>query len=166
MTQADPSWPTGSCSSGWEYDIADYHRSIVTDFDWVCDDAWIPALSQTVFFFGAIPGMLVFGWLSDTYGRIPTILISNIIALISGVATPFVTGHVGFIILRFVMGTSFFTFYLVPYVLGKQSKFFNNFQKCPLAMEYVDVSKRTVVGNLGLATCLTLSGIAQPWLMK
>ena len=122
MTEPDPSWPIGSCSSGWEYDIADYHRSIVTDYDWVCDDAWIPALSQTVFFFGAIPGMLIFGWLSDTYGRLPTIVISNIIALVSGVATPFVTGHVGFIILRFVMGTSFFTFFLVPYVLGKKGQ--------------------------------------------
>ena len=63
--------------------------------------------------------MLIFGWLSDTYGRLPTIIISNIIALVSGVATPFVTGHMGFILLRFVMGLSFYTFYLVPYILGR-----------------------------------------------
>jgi len=33
-------------------------------------------------------------------------------------------------------------------------------------MEYVDTSKRTLVGNLGLALCLTLSGMYQPWTMK
>ena len=33
-------------------------------------------------------------------------------------------------------------------------------------MEYVEGSKRTLVGNLGLATCLTLSGVYQPWVMK
>ena len=118
ISQSDPSWSVGKCTDGWEYEIEDYHKSITTDFDWVCDDAWIPALSQTAFFFGAIPGMLILGWLSDTYGRRPTIIISNIIALVSGMATPFVTGHVAFIVLRFCMGLSFYTFFLVPYVLG------------------------------------------------
>jgi len=151
VIQPDLSWPVGKCENGWEYEIEEYHRSITTDFDWVCDDAWIPALSQTAFFFGAIPGMLIFGWLSDTYGRLPTIIISNIIALATGIATPFVTDHVMFIVLRFGMGLSFYTFYLVPYIL---------------VMEYVEGSKRTLVGNLGLATCLTLSGVYQPWAMK
>lgn len=151
ISQSDPSWSVGKCTDGWEYEIEDYHKSITTDFDWVCDNAWIPALSQTAFFFGAIPGMLILGWLSDTYGRLPTIIISNIIALVSGMATPFVTGHVAFIVLRFCMGLSFYTFFLVPYVL---------------VMEYVEGSKRTLVGNLGLATCLTLSGVYQPWVMK
>jgi len=36
----------GSCSSGWEYDFENYHRSLVSDMDWVCEDAWIPAMSQ------------------------------------------------------------------------------------------------------------------------
>lgn len=151
ITKPDPSWSVGKCTDGWEYEMEDYHKSITTDFDWVCDDAWIPALSQTAFFFGAIPGMLILGWLSDTYGRLPTIIISNIIAFVSGMATPFVTGHVAFIALRFCMGLSFYTFFLVPYVL---------------VMEYVEGSKRTLVGNLGLATCLTLSGVYQSWVMK
>ena len=31
----------------------------------VCDEAWIPALSQSLFFLGAIPGMITFGWFAD-----------------------------------------------------------------------------------------------------
>ena len=33
-------------------------------------------------------------------------------------------------------------------------------------LEYVDSSKRTLVGNLGLALFLTLSGVYQPWAIK
>ena len=81
--------------------------------------------------------------LSDHYGRLPTIIISNLIALVTGIATPFVTEHVSFFILRyhsfvsdfnqvhmisfridfrrfrFLMGLSFNTFFTVPYTLGK-----------------------------------------------
>jgi MFS family permease len=88
---------------------------------------------------------------SDHYGRLPTIIISNLIALCMGLATPLATGPLSFCILRFLMGLSFNTFFTVPYTL---------------AIEYVEKSKRTLVGNLGLAVCLTLSGVYQPWLVK
>ena len=114
----DPTWPVEKCLSGWEYQLEDYHQSITVEFDWVCDEAWIPALSQTFFFLGAVPGMMVFGWFSDTYGRLPTIMISNIIALVAGIATPFVTGYFSFLFLRFVMGLAFNTFFYAPYILG------------------------------------------------
>ena len=61
----------------------------------------IPALSQLLFFTGAIPGMLVFGWLADRHGRLPTILLSNTICLVCGVVTPFTTGHTAFLVLRY-----------------------------------------------------------------
>ena len=95
-------------------------RSVTVQFDWVCNDAWIPAFSQSVFFFGAIPGMLFFGWFSDTYGRLPTIMITNMIALVAGITTPLVTGYFSFITLRFVMGLAFNTCFTGPYMLGEQ----------------------------------------------
>ena len=114
----DPTWPAGKCLSGWEYQLENYHKSVTVEFDWVCDQAWIPALSQTMFFFGAIPGVLVFGWFSDTYGRLPTIMISNIIALVAGIVTPFITGYYSFLALRFSMGLAYNTFITAPYILG------------------------------------------------
>jgi len=119
--------------------------------DWVCEDAWIPAMSQSIFFLGAVPGMLFFGWFCDHYGRLPTIIITNLLSMITGLLTPFATGHTTFFIIRFLMGLSFNTFFTVPYTL---------------AIEYVGKDKRSLVGNLGLAVCLTLSGIYQPWLIK
>jgi len=145
------SLPIGDCQAGWEYELEDYHTSITVQFDWVCDKAWIPALSQLLFFMGAIPGMLFFGWFSDSFGRLPTIMVSNLLAGVVGVVTPFVTSHTPYLILRFAMGLAFNTFFTAPYIL---------------VMEYVDTSKRTLVGNIGLAVCLTLSGMYQPWAMK
>ena len=76
-------------------------------------------LSQTVFFFGAIPGMLFCGWFSGTYGRLPTIIFTNIIVFVTGVTTPFITGYFSFFALRFVMGLAFTTCFTGPYILGK-----------------------------------------------
>ena len=98
--------------------VQDFHKSVTVEFDWVCEQAWIPALSQTIFFLGAIPGMLFFGWLSDTIGRLPTIMCSNVLAGVTGVLTPFVTGHLSFLALRFAMGLAYNTFFTTPYILG------------------------------------------------
>jgi len=151
LDKTNISLPIGDCQSGWEYELEDYHTSITVQLDWVCGKAWIPALSQLLFFMGAIPGMLFFGWFSDSFGRLPTIMVSNLLAGVVGVVTPFVTSHIPFLILRFAMGLAFNTFFTAPYIL---------------VMEYVDTSKRTLVGNIGLAICLTLSGMYQPWTMK
>ncbi len=59
---------------GWEFDTDNYHRqivnddicvilllvissvcrSIVSDFSWVCEEAWVPTLSQAMFFVGKL----------------------------------------------------------------------------------------------------------------
>jgi len=149
--EPNPSWPVVSCSAGWEYDIENYHRTVVSDFDWVCEQAWVPSFSQAIFFVGAIPGTLGFGYISDNYGRIPATIAANLLAMISGLATTLVSGHITYIIARLFMGFSYNMFFSVPYIL---------------TLEYVDESKRTLVGNLGLAVFLTISGVYQPWLIK
>ena len=116
---SDQDWDVIPCQQGWEYDMQGYHVSITVEQDWVCDQAWIPALSQSLFFCGAIPGMIFFGWFADAYGRLPTIMLSNGIILVTGIVTPFCTGHVSFMVLRFLMGLAYNTFFTTPYILGK-----------------------------------------------
>ena len=112
-------WEVVECEAGWEYNMSDYHLSVTVEEDWVCDQAWIPALSQSLFFAGAIPGMIFFGWLADAHGRIPAIMASNILALIMGVVTPFASGYISFLVVRFVMGLAFNSFFTIPYILGR-----------------------------------------------
>ena len=94
------------------------HYFITVEHNWVCEKAWIPALSQSLFFCGAIPGMIFFGWFMDRYGRIPAMLLSNLVCLVAGVVTPFISGHISFFVLRFIMGLAFNTFFKAPHILG------------------------------------------------
>ena len=112
-----------------------------------CTANILKTFSQSIFFLGAVPGMLLFGWLrsgiifwylctmvmgwklflihckdiaprlhnwilceislqyyhlSDHYGRLPAILLSNVITMLAGMALPLAGGYVSFCILRFV----------------------------------------------------------------
>ena len=80
---------------------------ITVEHNWVCEKAWIPALSQSLFFCGAIPGMIFFGWFADKYGRIPATVFSNIVCLVTGVVTPFVTGKLKSFNLKIPLSISF-----------------------------------------------------------
>ena len=91
--------------------------------NWVCDEAWIPTLSQSLFFAGSIPGTLFFGWFSDSKGRLPTIVVSNVIAFVTGMAIPFASNAATFLALRFIMGLSFSTHFVSVYILGEVRQF-------------------------------------------
>ena len=87
------------CMYGYEYDLDGLFHSAITDvrskhllcapvylsiipfkMDWVCDDAWIGPFTQAMFFVGAAIGALVFGYISDIYGRYPTFVASNVVS--------------------------------------------------------------------------------------
>ena len=119
LTFPSPDWEVVECRAGWEYNMEGHHVSVTVEQDWVCKKSWIPALSQSLFFAGAIPGMIFFGWFADAYGRIPAIMASNILCLLSGVVTPFSQDYVSFLVSRFFAGLAFNSFFTLPYVLGK-----------------------------------------------
>ena len=55
--------------------------------DWVCDDAWIGPFSQAMFYLGAAIGAIIFGYISDIYGRYPTFVASNVVRIICNCIT-------------------------------------------------------------------------------
>ena len=46
------------CIYGYEYNYTEYFKSATSQFDWVCQDEWKPAFTQSMFFAGAIIGNL------------------------------------------------------------------------------------------------------------
>ena len=72
----------------------------------------------------------------------------------------------------FMMGIAYNSFFTIPYTLGElfwpsPALLYYQLESCLFAaIEYVEESKRTLVGNIGLALALTLSGVYQPWLVK
>ncbi|EFX83170.1 hypothetical protein DAPPUDRAFT_48504 [Daphnia pulex] len=146
------SWPTKPCSTvdGWDYDLSGgmYH-TIVSESNWVCEDDWRANFAQAMFFAGAIVGSLLFGLLADWYGRLPVLVLSNVLACGAGVATGFCRGFVDFVVCRFLVGMAYDLHYMMMYII---------------LMEYVSPEKRTIVGNVPLAVFLTLGAGSLPWI--
>lgn len=49
----------------YEYDRSIFHETIISQWDLVCDKAWLKNLTQTFFMLGILVGNMVFGHLSD-----------------------------------------------------------------------------------------------------
>ena len=64
-------------------------------------------------------GTIIFGYTSDHYGRFSTVFGTNVLMLISGLATPFCTDFISFTIIRFIMGLTFDSALIIYLLLGK-----------------------------------------------
>ncbi|XP_035917129.1 organic cation transporter protein [Anopheles stephensi] len=150
IRKADPSWPTQPCRNGWEYNFTDVpYQTAATDFEWVCDHAYLPTLAQSIFFLGAIVGGLLFGWIADRYGRIPALAGCNIVGFVAGVATAFVGNFWQFSLCRFLVGFAFDNCFTMMYIL---------------VLEYVGPKWRTFVANMSIALFFTTASCALPWI--
>uniref|UniRef100_A0A3Q3FWT9 Solute carrier family 22 member 13a n=1 Tax=Labrus bergylta TaxID=56723 RepID=A0A3Q3FWT9_9LABR len=57
------------CQNGWVYINNMYDRTVVTDFNLVCDNANLVEVIQTVFMAGVLIGSLIFGPFAESFGR-------------------------------------------------------------------------------------------------
>ena len=51
----------------WVYDLSFYPRTIVSDFDLVCDKRYLISLSQSIYLVGNAFGVILAGFLADKY---------------------------------------------------------------------------------------------------
>ncbi|XP_043271469.1 organic cation transporter protein-like [Venturia canescens] len=147
---ADPSWPIQKCQYGWEYNFTDVpYETVSTEFDWVCENAALPSLAQSIFFVGAIFGGLIFGWIADRYGRIPALVGTNMAGFVAGVMTAFATNFWQFAVCRFLVGLAFDNCFTMMYIL---------------VLEYVGPKWRTFVANMSIALFFTAAACLLPWI--
>ncbi|XP_035673233.1 organic cation transporter protein-like [Branchiostoma floridae] len=97
---------TTGCTEGWEYDRSQYHSSVVMKYDLVCERAWLRELAQSMFMAGVATGGIVFGVLSDRYGRHRTLLVCVLLLVTCGTGLAFTSNLAVFIALRFVLGAA------------------------------------------------------------
>jgi hypothetical protein len=57
------------CLFGWNYNDEHYTKTVVTDWDLVCDLALAPTIAFAVFGVGNLVGVFFFGSISDRFGR-------------------------------------------------------------------------------------------------
>ncbi|XP_066276613.1 organic cation transporter protein-like [Branchiostoma lanceolatum] len=119
------------CTDGWVYDRSHYGTSIVTQFDLVCDRAWLREFAQSVHMLGFSFGAITSGTLSDRYGRRPTLLWCIFLLVAFSVTSAFSPNYIVFVILKFLLGAVNVSIYYTAFVLG---------------MEVLDHSKHTMFG--------------------
>ncbi|XP_036625268.1 solute carrier family 22 member 7 isoform X2 [Trichosurus vulpecula] len=66
-SQGEGEDPIVPCPEGWDYDQSQFHSTIATQWDLVCERKGLNRAVSTFFFVGVLVGAVIFGYLSDSY---------------------------------------------------------------------------------------------------
>jgi MFS family permease len=86
----------------------------------VCDDNWKPAVGQSLFFIGSVLGSLGLGILADHIGRLPVVVLANVLAFLGNVATSFTYRLTEFAVSRLLAGLATDTNFFMMYIIGEK----------------------------------------------
>ncbi|KAM4604670.1 solute carrier family 22 member 13 [Polymixia lowei] len=125
---------TTTCQNGWVYEKTLYEATIVTDFDLVCDKANLLEVSQTVLMAGILVGSLLFGPLSESFGRKRATQIPIVLAFI--------------FLITSALGPNFYLYLASQFIVGVGGGGFR--VNCVvLATEWIGVTKRSLGSCVG-----------------
>ncbi|XP_053134167.1 solute carrier family 22 member 6-A-like [Hemicordylus capensis] len=95
---------TEPCLDGWTYDGHVFTSTIVTEWDLVCSFRTLKEMAQSVFMAGVLVGAIVFGGLSDKFGRKALLIWSCLQVAVSGSCAAFAPSFTAYCIFRFLTG--------------------------------------------------------------
>lgn len=102
------------------YDKTLYMNSAVTEWNLVCSRSLLGATSDSIFMLGVLLGSIIFGQLSDKYGRKPTFFASLVIQVIFGVIAGVAPDYFTYTISRMIVGATTSGVFLVAYVIAME----------------------------------------------
>ncbi|XP_038214299.1 solute carrier family 22 member 1-like [Zerene cesonia] len=106
-----------TCCNDPIFDRSLFPRTIVMEWNLICENSWLKDLTQMLFQFGVLSGSLIFGIMSDKYGRRPTLVFSVVLEVFTGVISSFLPTYWSFTIVRMVLGMSVGGIMVVGFVL-------------------------------------------------
>uniref|UniRef100_A0A8C4S316 Solute carrier family 22 member 6 n=1 Tax=Erpetoichthys calabaricus TaxID=27687 RepID=A0A8C4S316_ERPCA len=121
------------CQHGWSYDRTEFSETIVTEWNLVCDLRHLRQMSQSIYMGGVLFGALIFGSLSDKFGRRTILTWSYLQVGVVGTCTSFSPSFEIFCILRFLTGMAVSGAVLNAVCLN---------------VEWVPIRSRTIFGTL------------------
>ncbi|XP_055889221.1 organic cation transporter protein-like [Biomphalaria glabrata] len=109
-----------SCQDGYEFSKADYAETITSEFSLVCGEKFWIRTSKSVFFAGRLSGAVIFGQLSDRFGRRPMFFLGCLLLLIAGTVASFAPNMYVFLPMYFCQGAAHTGAFLVAYTLSTE----------------------------------------------
>ncbi|RWS20638.1 putative organic cation transporter-like protein, partial [Leptotrombidium deliense] len=118
--------PNEPCTK-WEYDKTVFWSTIVSEFDLVCQRSWFSSVAASSYQVGYAVSAILFGVISDKYGRRFALKISIYLEIVSGFSQAFSVSIYHFLFSRFFLGIAafgrFFTgFLLIFECFGKKNR--------------------------------------------
>ncbi|KAH6927441.1 hypothetical protein HPB50_003476 [Hyalomma asiaticum] len=90
----------------WDYDVDHDVRTVVSEWNLVCDYGWIPTAAFTYDHLGGLAPVPFLGQMADRFGRRPAIFASVIVLLAADITTVFTRSLVAFFAARMFAGAS------------------------------------------------------------
>uniref|UniRef100_A0A6P7G0L1 Organic cation transporter protein-like n=1 Tax=Diabrotica virgifera virgifera TaxID=50390 RepID=A0A6P7G0L1_DIAVI len=123
---------TKPCES-YIFDHEIYGYTSVIEYGLTCNSAYLIATSNALFMVGVMLGSILFGEMSDRYGRKLTFFVSLVLQLVAGLLASVAPELWTFTFLRLIIGATTSGVFLVAYVIG---------------LEMVGPSKRPIAGTV------------------
>ncbi|PWA30652.1 hypothetical protein CCH79_00009216 [Gambusia affinis] len=121
------------CPDGWTYDKSQFSSTTASEWDLVCDNKQLNQALATYFFIGVMFGAIVFGQLSDKFGRKPMLVVALIASTLLGATAAWSTSYIMFAISRALSGLFLSGLSIIGIVLG---------------IEWTDIKHRTFTGTI------------------
>ncbi|KAF7213317.1 solute carrier family 22 member 7a [Nothobranchius furzeri] len=121
------------CPHGWVYDQSQFISTTTSEWDLVCKDKPLNQALASYFFLGVTFGAILFGQLSDKFGRKSMLLLALVATTMFGATSAFSTSYTMFAISRALSGVALSGLSIIGVVLG---------------IEWTDVEHRTFTGTI------------------
>ncbi|XP_075539483.1 solute carrier family 22 member 6-like [Dermacentor variabilis] len=107
---------TVPCDS-WDYDEVEAHRSARSYWNLVCHRSWLLSLGNGVFMSGALIVVPFMGYLADTEGRKPVIIVASFVLMTTAIASCFAEAFPLYLALIFVNSACASTVHIITVIL-------------------------------------------------
>uniref|UniRef100_A0A8B9J4M4 Solute carrier family 22 member 6 n=1 Tax=Astyanax mexicanus TaxID=7994 RepID=A0A8B9J4M4_ASTMX len=124
---------TETCQDGWTYERTEFISTIVSEWDLVCKLRSLKQMSQTIYMGGVLAGAIIFGGLSDRFGRKALLIWSYFQLALLGSFTALSPSYLAYCTFRFLTGMS-----VSGVILNAAS----------LKVEWIPTENRTLVGTI------------------
>ncbi|GFO06262.1 organic cation transporter protein [Plakobranchus ocellatus] len=111
---------TVACTDGYEYSRDVYDETITSEFNLVCEREFWKSTSKSVFFAGRLCGAIVFGQLSDRFGRRPMFFLGCLMLVVAGTVASLAPTMIIFLPMYFCQGAAHTGAFLVAYTLATE----------------------------------------------